>query len=142
MRLHYFDPSALLPILMREPSAPLCDAWLSIASDRLGCPWVDFEVRSVLWRQGPGRLGEDGTTEALERWSALWSTFLVLPIEDVAGDFGFALPYRLRAGDAFHLAACLHAQRLTGASISLYTLDEELRRSAERAGLSAPAQGH
>lgn len=110
MSLVYFDTSALLKLVLPEPSTELmCALWNradAVVTSRL----ADAELRAVL-RAGErsGHLTDAQYAQALERWQALWPALRKVEVTAGLADRAAALAEEigLRAGDGLHLAAAL-----------------------------------
>ena len=132
----YLDASVMLPILVRESSSAVVDAFMATVQQQL---WVsDFaaaEVASAL-----SRLVRNGRLQAADGAACLsdfdvWCGAMTLRAEIHAADVRLADAYvrrfdlALRAPDALHLAV---VQRL---DLSLVTLDRRLATAARELGV-------
>jgi predicted nucleic acid-binding protein len=138
----YFDTSAVVPLVLPEPSSGVMHAWMA-GTDRTALTLSDWTVAEFA-----SALGVQFRTRSLTRmqataaWSELWrhvlESFAVLTPTHQDFDLAARLVLRfdlgLRAGDALHVAIAQNA----GAT-SFVTLDRRLAAAAEHLGLACEA---
>lgn len=135
--MRFWDSSAIVPLLVAEPSRErLLDA---LDQDSIMVVWwgTPVECTSALARrEREGSLGVTETTTALERLRALTMAWQeVLPSESVRGVAQRLLRvHPLRAADALQLAAALLAAEREPVSLEFVSLDERLNAAAQREG--------
>ena len=133
----YLDASAMLPILVKEPTSAAVDAFMSTIQQEL---WVsDFaaaEVASALSRLvRSGRLQASDGAVCLSDFD-VWRAAMTKPAEmhavdvRVAGSYVRQLDLALRVPDALHLAI---TRRL---DLVLVTLDRRLVAAAKELGIA------
>jgi uncharacterized protein len=133
----YLDASAMLPILIKEPTSAVVDAFMSTIQQEL---WVsDFaaaEVASALSRLvRAGRLQASEGTACLSDFD-VWRAAMTRPAEihavdvRVAGSYVRQFDLALRVPDALHLAI---ARRL---DLVLVTLDRRMVAAAKELGVA------
>lgn len=132
----YFDTSALVPLIVDEPSTELCNRlWnesTRVASVRLLYP----EARAALARaQRMGRLTRSQLERAVVELDAIVTEVdhveLTAELARTAGEL--AQSHRLRGYDAVHLAA---AAAIADGDLVMVTGDLELAAAAQQLGLS------
>jgi predicted nucleic acid-binding protein len=135
--VRYWDSSALLPLLIQEPTTSVIQAL--VVSDRELLTWwaTRVEAASALARLAREGALDAGTHQAtLARLSYLaqgWAE--VLPSDAVRDQAGRLLRlHPLRAADALHLAAALVASEHQAATLPFVTLDQRLAAAAQREG--------
>lgn len=137
--MRYWDSSALLPLLVLEPTTPAMQA-LAIGNGELLTWWTSrVEAASAL-----ARLARDGGLDAathqatlarLARLAQGWAE--VVPSEAVREQAARLLRlHPLRAADALQLAAAVVASEHQPASLPFVTLDQRLAAAAQREGFS------
>jgi predicted nucleic acid-binding protein len=133
----YLDASAMLPILVKEPTSAAVDAFMSTIQQEL---WVsDFaaaEVASALSRLvRSGRLQASDGAVCLSDFD-VWRAAMTKPVEmhavdvRVAGSYVRQFDLALRVPDALHLAI---TRRL---DLVLVTLDRRLVAAAKELGIA------
>jgi uncharacterized protein len=133
----YLDASAMLPILIKEPTSAVVDAFMSTIQQEL---WVsDFaaaEVASALSRLvRAGRLQASEGTACLSDFD-VWRAAMTRPAEihavdvRVAGSYVRQFDLALRVPEALHLAI---ARRL---DLVLVTLDRRMVAAAKELGVA------
>lgn len=130
----YVDTSAIVSLIVNEPSSAAVAAWYAgTRSDLVSAAWCVPEFGSALGlKQRTGQIDASQARAAWERFERLMANDLrLLPVDPV--DFHRAALLTLdaasgiRAGDALHLAC---AER-SGAK-GLMTLDAVMARNAQR----------
>jgi uncharacterized protein len=110
--LAYFDTSAIVPLLIGEPSSPLCaNAW-NDARIVMSSAVTYVEVHAALacaMRQG--RIDATSHREALNLFAVLWEDVVHIPVDDAVIRHAALLsaPHALRGYDAVHCATALAA---------------------------------
>jgi uncharacterized protein len=133
----FWDASAVVPLLVREPSS---DPLLSLlAADTAMLVWwaTPVEVTSALVRrEREGSLPASGVTHALDRLrglAAAWSEILPVDAIRLAAQRLLRI-HPLRAAGALQLAAAMVASENDPASLQIVSLDERLNEIADREG--------
>jgi len=126
----YFDTSAIVPLLLKEPQSELATRLWSRTENRYAWQWLRVEAEAALTRR-------KATTESWERWQKLQLEMnWIEPEEDWTNDLRlFNRGIGLRAADAGHLylmERCL----VHRPSLRLITLDKEMRSVALQRGLT------
>ena len=117
----YFDSSALVKLVVREPESAMLRAFVRRQPARSSCALARTEVVRAVRRQG---------AEAIGRARQLLDRFELVRIDDALLDAAALLPVEdLRSLDAIHLTA---AQRL-GSDLSVVVSYDERMLSAARA---------
>jgi len=137
----YIESSAMLAVLMKEPTA--ADVRTVLDGDRL---WLSARHTLVEVRRNIARsLEPDDASAARVEFAAYWGRTQVIELDADTGDLAADLAERtgVRTPDALHLAA---AQRGGGSGIVMLTLDRRLWDAARSIGMStsdvAGFQGH
>lgn len=140
--MRFWDSSALIPLLVGQPTSSRVDDWL--ADDAAIAIWTltPVELSSALQRL----LREGSLTEALadatERrmLELVQSCHLVVSIEHVKSQARRLLRlHALRAADALQLAAAVEWASGRPQGRTLHTLDDRLAAAARREGFDVPA---
>jgi predicted nucleic acid-binding protein len=126
----FFDTSALVPQLLKEPhTGPAKAAWLE-TTQPWAWHWLRVETESALTRRG-------ADAKAWRKWRELSQEFewIGLGEERFARLCDFNRTARLRAADAGHLFVC---ETLTSsvADLTLVTFDAEMCTAAKAMGLT------
>jgi predicted nucleic acid-binding protein len=137
--MKFWDASAVVPLLVLEPSSDPLLALLAADSAMLVWWGTPVEATSALARrQREGALSAEGMTRALERlrsFGASWNE--VLPAEAVRVTAQRLLrTHSLRAADSLQLAAAIVASEHDPASLGIVSLDDRLNEVAEREGFA------
>ncbi len=106
----YLDTSALVPLLVAEPTSERCRRVWDRSEAVLTVELSYVEASAALARaQRIGRLTAVQHGEALRRWDDLWDQVVALPVETtlVRAAAGLAAVHGLRGYDAVHCAAAL-----------------------------------
>jgi predicted nucleic acid-binding protein len=108
----YFDASALVKLVVREPGSALASALYNRADVAVTSRIADVEVRAALAAgERAGLLDADAHADAVASWERLWPSLAVVEVGDqVSRDAAELLatsPVPLRAGDAMHVASAL-----------------------------------
>jgi predicted nucleic acid-binding protein len=135
--MRFWDSSALIPLLVQEPSSG--DMLALYEDDPEILVWwsTSVECVSALTRlERENSLASEGLAAALDRLDAIAAAWReVLPI-DAARRIAIRLlrVHTLRAADALQLAAAVIASESHPATLPLVTLDDRLAAAAEREG--------
>lgn len=140
--MKFWDSSAIVPLLVAEPSTPRMQA-VAAADAAMLVWWASYvECASAIARlERDGALDEDSANVALARLrqiSAGWHEVEAsVPVRDTAVRFLRVHP--LRAADALQLAAAVVAADHQPASLEIVTLDERLVSAARKEGFTVCA---
>lgn len=127
----YFDTSALVKLVVREPESAALTAWLDgQISQPKGC--------SMLCRVELPRAVRLGGEVAYLRTQMILGDLMQLPLTPELLDAAGSLPGSLRSLDAIHLAT---AMRLRADLHALVTYDLRLLDAAAQAGLPVVSPG-
>jgi predicted nucleic acid-binding protein len=139
--VRFWDSSAVVPLLVRQPASPEVDRWL--AQDREVALWTltPLEVTSAIWRlvrEGALESGEalaaDGRADEMAA-----ASHTVVDVDAVKARARRLLRvHTLRAADAAQLGAALVWASDRPDGRVLHTLDERLAAAAMREGFSVP----
>lgn len=126
----FFDTSAIVPLILKEPHSEAAGKFWMQTSRRLGWQWLRVEVEAALVRRA-------APPDAWSRWYLIESAMDW--VEPEAGWLehlrAFNRGVGLRSADAGHLY--LMERCLRGApGLRLVTFDHELRRAAAKRGLA------
>ena len=138
--MRFWDSSALVPLLIREPSSQSMRALLHDDGEVIASFITVVEVSSAVWRRlHNGELDAAEHAEAEKRFAALsnnwWETNEVRRIIEVALDLLRRHP--LRAADALQLASAIDivaTGRKKPSSLPFVTLDTDLASAARAVG--------
>jgi predicted nucleic acid-binding protein len=120
----YFDSSALVKLVVREPESPALRAFMRRRPARASCAFARVEVLRAVRHHGPAATGR--ARQIVERVE-------LVRLDDVLLDAAARLPIEpLRSLDAIHLAA---AQRLGSDLSVLVSYDERMLAAARRLGI-------
>ncbi len=144
--MRFWDSSAIVPLLVGEPSTPAASAEFEHDPEMIVWWATEVECVSALARmERESGLGRVGMTAAMERLDGLTSAWHeVEPVDQVRRTANRLLRvHGLRAGDALQLGAAIVAAEDRPASLGLVTLDERLAQAAEREGfrVTIPSSG-
>jgi predicted nucleic acid-binding protein len=133
----FWDSSALLPLLVPEPTSAACTGWLREDRDVLVWALTRVEVASALARiertSMQPREVIDSARERLQSLRVAWSE--VCDLDQVAGRAERLLRvHALRVADAMQLAAALVATGERPQVLEFVCLDERLAEAARREG--------
>lgn len=140
--MRFWDSSALIPLLVGQPTSSRVDAWL--ADDAAIAIWTltPVELSAALQRL----LREGSLSEALAEKTErrmlelVQSCHLVVSIEHVKSQARRLLRlHPLRAADALQLAAAVEWATGRPHGRTLHTLDDRLAVAARREGFDVPA---
>ena len=135
--MRFWDSSALVPLLVQEPSSG--DMLALYEEDPEILVWwsTSVECVSALTRlERENSLASDGMTAALERLDAIAAAWReILPVTAVRRTAVRLLRvHALRAADALQLSAAVIASESHPATLPVVTLDDGLAAAADREG--------
>ncbi len=137
--MRYWDASALVPLLVSEPSTDLARTWLADDSEIVTWAWTCVEIASAIERRArEGALSRRDRRQVLERLETFADTWdEVTEVLAVRSRASLLLArHPLRAADAGQLgAALLVNEQLDGRPLSFMCLDRRLSEAAELEGL-------
>jgi len=137
----YFDTSAVIPLLIGEPSSPTCARLWNEATRSISVRLLYPEARAALARaQRLGRISRLQHAAAVEELETIITEIdhveMTAGLAREAGDLAQA--HRLRGYDAVHLAA---AMATLDGEVVLVTGDNDLSGAARRQGLPVALTG-
>jgi predicted nucleic acid-binding protein len=106
----YFDTSAVVPLLVAEPSTPVCREIWQRSERRLSSVVIKAEVAAALGRaHRMGRIDEAVRDAALLAASRLWRACDFVSVSDTLAEAAarLAVRHRLRGYDAIHVAVSM-----------------------------------
>lgn len=135
--MRFWDASALIPLVVSEPSSERLRALLAEDLDVLVWVWTLPEMISGIERRfREGSLSRTERIEVLSRIEELsraWDEVSeVLAVRDIA--VRLLARHPLRAADAGQLGAAMLAANATGSLTEMVTLDDRLGQAAEIEG--------
>ena len=136
--MRYWDSSALVPLLIREPSTPRARRWLADDPQIATWVWTRVEVIGAVERRlRQGLLSREtrrAVLDSLDDLAAEWHEVSdVLSVRSRAGSLLARHP--LRAADAGQLGAALLLRDQIAGEVTFVSLDGRLVTAAEREGL-------
>lgn len=136
--MRYWDSSALVPLLVGEPSTPRVERWLTEDPHIATWVWTRAEVVGAIERRvREGLLTREQRRAALrglDQLEADWDEITdVLVVRSRASSLLARHP--LRAADAGQLGAALMVQDQMSDRLTFVCLDRKLSLAAEREGL-------
>jgi predicted nucleic acid-binding protein len=135
--VRFWDSSALVPLLVREPTSRWALAIFEADPDVIAWWASPVECASALARlERDGVLTQTAMAEALVRLDGLMAAWNELQPSDRVRSSAVRLlrTHAMRAGDALQLAAAIAAAEDHPASVSVVTLDDRLAEAADREG--------
>lgn len=137
----YFDTSAIVPLIVDEPTSPDCERLWNDASRVVCVRLVYAEARAALARaERMGRMTRRQLTKSVAELGSLLAVVDYVEVTDhlvrSAGDL--AQDHALRGYDAVHLAAALS---VADDELVLVTGDLEFAQAAHDLGLATAATG-
>jgi uncharacterized protein len=135
--MRFWDASAIVPLLMTEPSTKYLQA--SLAKDPAMLVWWGSEVEcasAIARLEREGGLDEPAVTQAFERLKQLAGAWHEADPNDAVRESAvrFLRVHPLRAADALQLAAAFVAAERRPASLEVVTLDDRLAVAARKEG--------
>lgn len=140
--MRFWDSSALIPLLVGQPTSTQVDAWLAVDTEVAIWTLTPVELSSALQRLLREGVLTEAVTEAAERrmLELVQSCHLVVNIEHVKSQARRLLRlHALRAADALQLAAAVEWAGGRPHGRTLHTLDGRLAGAARREGFEVPA---
>ena len=137
--MRFWDTSALVPMLINEPTAAACQRLL-VEDQRILAWWGTYVecVSAIARRQRDGTLAADQARHAtllLEMLSAEWS--LVEPSDEIVVIAArLVRRYPLSAADALQLAAAWRGSGEDPQPLAFVCLDQRLRDAADHEGFT------
>jgi predicted nucleic acid-binding protein len=137
--VRFWDSSALVPLIVGEPSSSALRALLE--HDAAIAAWWGSRVECIAAVARKARAGEqshDASSRALQRLLAFAEEWVETPPTDPLREAAVRLVrvHDLRAGDAFQLAAARVASDERPEILPFVTLDERLAEAARREGFT------
>jgi predicted nucleic acid-binding protein len=135
--VRYWDTSAIVPLVVAEPSTSLVRGWYARDPHIVTWAWTRVEIASAVERRSrEGHLTAVQRREALDRFEALADSWD--EITDVIAVRVRAVQllarHAIRAADSAQLGAALLVADPDPAEISFICLDERLATAADREG--------
>ena len=138
--MRYWDASALVPLIIEEPSTEMVHGWLEADGGVVTWAWTRVEMAGAVERRSrEGALSRAQRRQVLERLNQFASTWdEVTEVLAVRSKASLLLArHPLRAADAGQLGAALLIQeQLAGGSLPFACLDDRLSQAAELEGLT------
>lgn len=136
--MRYWDASALVPLVIAEPTSDLVRGWLAEDAIVVTWVWTRVELTSAVERHArEGRLAPAERRAVLDRFgelARLWDEVVdVLAVR--ARALALLARHDLRAADAAQLGAALLAAEDQPESLTFACLDARLSAAADREGL-------
>jgi uncharacterized protein len=117
----FLDTSALVPLLVEEPSSAVCRRIWDTADAAVCTQLAYVETAAALARAARlGRMTADELTDRLERFEVVWGEVDVLPVDEPLVREAAALTrsFPLRGFDAVHCAAALRLADIGATAVS------------------------
>ncbi|GAA0574428.1 type II toxin-antitoxin system VapC family toxin [Kribbella sandramycini] len=131
----YFDTSAFVPLLIPEPSSPVCRQLWDDADDVLTTQLTFIETAGALAQAARrGRISKARETEALEELDAYWRELNTIDITNalVRRAAGLTSLEVLRGYDAVH---CASAESVRERDLIFASGDKQLLKASANIGL-------
>lgn len=132
----YFDTSAVIPLIVDEPSSPMCMRLWNEATRAVSVRLMYAEARAALAQaQRMARVSQDQLARAVDQLDLLTGqmSFIEVTRRLVSAAGELAEAHQLRGYDAIHLAA---AQAMADGDAMLISGDRQLIDAAAREGLA------
>lgn len=136
--MRFWDSSALIPLVVREPATETVEDWLRVDPDVAlwGLTWIEL-AGAVERSVRDGRVAPPARQALLRRIARIAAD--AHEVSDIAAVRSRALPllarHPLRAADAAQLGAALLIADPDPSSLTIVVLDQRLAHAAEREGL-------
>ena len=140
--MRFWDSSALVPLVTRQPASRLADRWLSEDGEVVVWTLSSVELASAIHRlRREGTVDEDALETAERRIDDLLAaSHVVLDLEAVKAQARrLARVHPLRAGDALQLGAASEWAAGRPVGRAFCTLDQRLAAAAWREGFRVPS---
>src|SRR6266496_3598938 len=137
--MKFWDASAIVPLLMTEPTTRTVQALAAKDSAMLVWWATEVECASAIARlHRDGALDESAATEAFDRLKRLASGWHEVDPSDAIREAAvrFLRVHPLRAADALQLAAAFIAAERRPSSLEVVTLDDRLTSAAHKEGFA------
>jgi predicted nucleic acid-binding protein len=137
--MRFWDASAIVPLLVAEPSTKAMQAQAEEDPDILVWWGSEMECASALCRlERMGVLETSALALALSRLKQLAGAWHEVEPSDVVRDHAlrFLRVHPLRAADAMQLAAAFVAAEMRPSTLAFLTLDERLAEAAGKEGFA------
>jgi uncharacterized protein len=137
--VRYWDASALVPLIVNEPTTKLVRSWIDDDSSIVTWAWTRVEIIGAVERRArEGSLTRQQRRDSLGRFEALANAWD--EVTDVLAVRARAIQllarHPLRSADAAQLGAALLVTEPDYAAVPFACLDERLAAAAEREGLT------
>ena len=136
--MRYWDASALVPLLVAEPSSSLVREWLAQDGEIITWVWSHTEIVSAIesrTREGAlARLERRNLLRVFEAFANKWDEVTDVLAVRVRANLLLAR-HSLRAADAGQLAAATLVQEQLSSPLTFVCLDQRLSIAAELEGL-------
>ena len=132
----YFDTSAFVPLLVKEPSSEFCRRLWDDADDVVSTRLLYVECAAALAHAlRLGRLTTRSHRSTLRMLDRLWSEFAVAELDQTVMSRAAELAYdhALRGYDAVH---CASAEQLDGGDLVVASGDQQLLQACASLGLA------
>ena len=139
--MRFWDTSAAVPLVVRQPASVRADLWFAEDPDVVIWTLTTIEITSALWRLRREDALEEAEVRAAElRTEQLAAgSFIVADVDSVKLlAVRLLRVHALRAADALQLGAALVWSGDRPEGKTLHTLDERLALAARREGFSVP----
>jgi uncharacterized protein len=137
--MKFWDSSALVPLLVAEPTTTAVQALITKDSTMLVWWASEVECASGITRlEREGALTESAVTQAFDRLKDLAGGWHVVDPSDSIREAAvrFLRVHPLRAADALQLAAAFIAAERRPSSLEIVTLDDRLASAARKEGFA------
>jgi len=135
--MKFWDASAIVPLLMTEPTTPAIQAVAAKDASMLVWWATEVECASAIARlERDGAMDEPAVTRAFDRLKHLADAWHEVDPTDTVREAAvrFLRVHPLRSADALQLAAAFIAAERRPSSLQVVTLDERLAGAARKEG--------
>ena len=135
--MKFWDASAIVPLLMTEPTTPAIQAVAAKDASMLVWWATEVECASAIARlERDGAMDEPAVTQAFDRLKHLADAWHEVDPTDTVREAAvrFLRVHPLRSADALQLAAAFIAAERRPSSLQVVTLDERLAGAARKEG--------
>lgn len=137
--MKFWDSSALVPLIIEEPTSPMCRQLLRTDPTQIVFCFTRTEILSALWRRRrAGRLDDNDITTAegrLDKLSARW-TEVISVVEAREAAERLLRTHPLRAADSLQLGACIAVFGSQRRDREFVVLDDLLAEAARQEGFN------